>query len=56
VPVSADLLVDVTGLATELASADPPTVLDVRWRLAGPAGRTDYLAGHLPGAVFVAAH
>ncbi|GIG86764.1 sulfurtransferase [Plantactinospora endophytica] len=48
-----DLLVDVTGLAAELASTEPPAVLDVRWRLVGPPGRTDYLAGHLPGAVFV---
>ncbi|MFY1690931.1 sulfurtransferase [Plantactinospora sp. WMMB782] len=48
-----DLLVDPTGLAAALASAEPPTVLDVRWRLVGPPGRTDYLAGHLPGAVFV---
>ncbi|WP_027345976.1 sulfurtransferase [Hamadaea tsunoensis] len=29
------------------------TLLDVRWRLAGPPGREDYAAGHLPGAVFV---
>jgi thiosulfate/3-mercaptopyruvate sulfurtransferase len=28
-------------------------VLDVRWRLGGPPGRTDHEAGHLPGAVFV---
>ncbi|MDG4785800.1 sulfurtransferase [Micromonospora sp. WMMD1102] len=48
-----DLLVDPTGLAAALASAEPPIVLDVRWRLVGPPGRTDYLAGHLPGAVFV---
>jgi thiosulfate/3-mercaptopyruvate sulfurtransferase len=47
------LLVDVTTLAGELASADPPTVLDVRWRLGGPPGRADYGAGHLPGAVFI---
>jgi thiosulfate/3-mercaptopyruvate sulfurtransferase len=46
-------LIDVTSLATVLASADPPTVLDVRWRLAGPPGRPDYLDGHIPGAVFV---
>jgi thiosulfate/3-mercaptopyruvate sulfurtransferase len=30
-----------------------PTVLDVRWRLGGPPARPDYLAGHLPGAVFL---
>jgi thiosulfate/3-mercaptopyruvate sulfurtransferase len=46
-------LISVTALADALASADPPTLLDVRWRLAGPPGRDDYLAGHIPGAVFV---
>ncbi|MET8349308.1 MULTISPECIES: sulfurtransferase [unclassified Micromonospora] len=46
-------LVEVERLAAELDRADPPTLLDVRWRLAGPPGRDDYLAGHLPGAVFV---
>ncbi|WP_221336691.1 sulfurtransferase [Thermocatellispora tengchongensis] len=29
-----------------------PTVLDVRWRLAGPPGAESYREGHLPGAVF----
>jgi thiosulfate/3-mercaptopyruvate sulfurtransferase len=28
-------------------------VLDVRWQLGGPPGRDEYLAGHIPGAVFV---
>jgi thiosulfate/3-mercaptopyruvate sulfurtransferase len=28
-------------------------VLDVRWRLGGPPGREEYLAGHIPGAAFV---
>ncbi|WP_433267984.1 sulfurtransferase [Micromonospora vinacea] len=46
-------LVEVDRLVTELDQADPPTLLDVRWRLVGPPGRDDYLAGHLPGAVFV---
>jgi thiosulfate/3-mercaptopyruvate sulfurtransferase len=50
---TADLLVDPTQLAAELTSADAPTLLDVRWRLVGPPGRADYLAGHLPGAVFL---
>jgi thiosulfate/3-mercaptopyruvate sulfurtransferase len=36
----------------ELALPDV-TLLDARWRLAGPPGRGDYAAGHLPGAVFV---
>lgn len=43
----------MTGLAAELASPEPPTLLDVRWRLVGAPGRVDYEAGHLPGAVFV---
>ncbi|WP_247675933.1 sulfurtransferase, partial [Micromonospora sp. M51] len=46
-------LVEVDTLVAELDQADPPTLLDVRWRLVGPPGRDDYLAGHLPGAVFV---
>ncbi|WP_422752743.1 sulfurtransferase [Micromonospora sp. WMMD708] len=48
-----DPLIEPDRLATELARPDAPTLLDVRWRLAGPPGRDDYLAGHLPGAVFV---
>lgn len=31
----------------------PPVVLDVRWRLAGAPAYDDYVAGHVPGAVFV---
>ncbi|GAA1764971.1 sulfurtransferase [Luedemannella helvata] len=46
-------LIDAATLAAQLADADPPTVLDVRWRLGGPPGREAYQAGHLPGAVFV---
>ncbi|PRX46457.1 thiosulfate/3-mercaptopyruvate sulfurtransferase [Prauserella shujinwangii] len=30
-----------------------PTVLDVRWRLAGPPGVDSYHAGHLPGAAYL---
>jgi thiosulfate/3-mercaptopyruvate sulfurtransferase len=38
----------------QLAAASPsPTVLDVRWALGGPPGRTEYERGHIPGAVFV---
>ncbi|MEH1164566.1 sulfurtransferase [Micromonospora sp. CPCC 205539] len=48
-----ELLVEVDRLAAELDHADPPTLLDVRWRLTGPPGRDDYLVNHLPGAVFV---
>ncbi|MDG4802182.1 sulfurtransferase [Micromonospora sp. WMMD980] len=50
---TAELLVEPDRLAAELDRADPPVLLDVRWRLAGPPGRDDYTAGHLPGAVFV---
>ncbi|WP_319462326.1 sulfurtransferase [Micromonospora sp. RTP1Z1] len=48
-----ELLVEADALGTELDRADPPVLLDVRWRLVGPPGRDDYAAGHLPGAVFV---
>src|SRR5947209_9275104 len=43
------------GVLTELlgAQSDHPTVLDVRWTLGGPSGHADYVAGHIPGAVFV---
>ncbi|MDQ2706337.1 MAG: sulfurtransferase [Actinomycetota bacterium] len=40
-------------LAPLLGSVPPPVVLDVRWRLGGPPGLPDHLAGHLPGAVFI---
>lgn len=46
-------LVDAGELAARLAGPTPPVLLDVRWSLAGPPGRGAYLAGHLPGAVFV---
>ncbi|WP_461028638.1 rhodanese-like domain-containing protein, partial [Streptomyces sparsus] len=44
--------------AAELA-AEPldgplcPVLLDVRWELGGPPGRSAYEAGHLPGARYV---
>jgi thiosulfate/3-mercaptopyruvate sulfurtransferase len=46
-------LVSCTDLAVSLTGAEPPVLLDVRWRLGGPPGRADYAQGHLPGAVFV---
>ena len=36
-----------------LSGAEPPVLLDVRWRLGGPPGREDYVRGHLAGAVFL---
>jgi thiosulfate/3-mercaptopyruvate sulfurtransferase len=47
------VLVDAERLRDELAAADPPLLLDVRWALGDPHGRDHYLSGHLPGAVFV---
>jgi thiosulfate/3-mercaptopyruvate sulfurtransferase len=46
-------LVDAETLAAELDGPRPPLLLDVRWRLGSPPLRDDYLAGHLPGAVWV---
>ena len=46
-------LISVADLAAWLGSDRPPALLDVRWRLGGPAGIESYLAGHLPGACFV---
>jgi thiosulfate/3-mercaptopyruvate sulfurtransferase len=46
-------LIRAGELAAALAQAAPPVLLDVRWALGGPPGLEAYLAGHLPGAVFV---
>jgi thiosulfate/3-mercaptopyruvate sulfurtransferase len=45
-------LITVTGLG-EIIDAARVRVLDVRWRLDRPDGRPQYLAGHIPGAVYV---
>ena len=47
------VLVTAAELAGLCADGRPVTLLDVRWRLGGPAGRELYEAGHIPGAVFV---
>jgi thiosulfate/3-mercaptopyruvate sulfurtransferase len=44
--ISASDLADLTATSTV-------RILDVRWRLDQPDGRPDYLAGHIPGAVYV---
>jgi thiosulfate/3-mercaptopyruvate sulfurtransferase len=44
-------LIDDAELAVALASARPPTLLDVRWSLGGD-GHQAYADGHIPGAVF----
>jgi thiosulfate/3-mercaptopyruvate sulfurtransferase len=46
-------LMTVAELADALAGQEPPTLIDVRWRLGGPPGIDSYRAGHLPGAVYV---
>jgi thiosulfate/3-mercaptopyruvate sulfurtransferase len=43
-------LIEADDLARRVGEV---TVLDVRWELGGPPGREAYLAGHIPGAVFV---
>jgi thiosulfate/3-mercaptopyruvate sulfurtransferase len=45
-------LIDPDELAA-LIEARAVRVLDVRWRLDRPDGLSDYLAGHIPGAVYV---
>jgi thiosulfate/3-mercaptopyruvate sulfurtransferase len=46
-------LVSTSDLAELIAGGRPPVLLDVRWALGGPPGRESYVAGHLPGAVFL---
>ena len=52
-PDPTDVLVAVDALAARLRGERPPVLLDVRWNLAGPPGRPEYEAGHLPGAHWV---
>ncbi len=47
------VLITAEQLMAELAGTRPPAILDVRWRLDRPDGLDAYLAGHLPGAVYV---
>ena len=51
--VRRDVLVTAEDLAVELASSEPPVVLDVRWRLDRPDGWDEYIAWHIHRAVFV---
>ncbi|MFG3104273.1 sulfurtransferase [Streptomyces sp. NPDC048182] len=54
-------IISAADLATELAGAHPPVVLDVRWQLSTAKadgappfdGRAAHAAGHVPGAVYV---
>jgi thiosulfate/3-mercaptopyruvate sulfurtransferase len=45
--------ISAAELATWLAGHRPPVVLDVRNANDAPAGRPEYDAGHIPGAVYV---
>jgi thiosulfate/3-mercaptopyruvate sulfurtransferase len=47
------VLMPVQTLQERLASGARTVLLDVRWALGDPHGRGHYLAGHLPGAVYV---
>ncbi|AXG80707.1 sulfurtransferase [Streptomyces paludis] len=47
------VIITSAELSGESAGPRPPVLLDVRWRLGGPSGRPEYLAGHLPGAVYI---
>ncbi|MGP2436901.1 sulfurtransferase [Streptomyces sp. JW3] len=54
-------IISASDLASDLAGAAPPVLLDVRWQLSAAKaagappfdGRAAYAAGHLPGAVYV---
>ncbi|WP_077490117.1 sulfurtransferase [Sinomonas mesophila] len=46
------VLVSVGDLARRMDAGLRTVVLDVRWQLGGPDGRTAYAQGHLPGAVY----
>jgi thiosulfate/3-mercaptopyruvate sulfurtransferase len=45
-----DLTIDPDELLSHLAGT---TVLDTRWKLGGPPGLDEYLAGHIPGAPYI---
>ena len=47
-----DILISADELAAALAGDPVPVILDVRWALGGPPGRSRYAAGHVPGAAF----
>jgi thiosulfate/3-mercaptopyruvate sulfurtransferase len=59
--VAMNAIISASDLASDLAGAAPPVLLDVRWQLSAAKaadappfdGRAAYAAGHLPGAVYV---
>ncbi|WP_458042229.1 MULTISPECIES: sulfurtransferase [Bacteria] len=48
-----EILITSEALDAMIAQGAQVRVLDVRWRLDRSDGRPDYLAGHIPGAVYV---
>lgn len=48
-----DILISPDELARRIDAGERVRILDVRWRLDRPDGRPEYLAGHIPGAVYV---
>lgn len=49
----AAVLIGAAELMSAIADGRAPAILDVRWRLDQPDGAAAYLAGHIPGAVYV---
>lgn len=47
------VLIGAAELRQLVDAGAAPAVLDVRWRLDHPDGLAEYLAGHIPGAVYV---
>ena len=47
------VLIGARELHERVAQPSPPLLLDVRWALGDPHGRSHYREGHLPGAVYV---
>lgn len=48
-----DVLITAGQLAERMSDGRRTVVLDVRWKLGSDTGHEDYLAGHVPGAVYV---
>ena len=53
VTIRDSVLISVEQLTRALGAGEKPAIVDVRWRLDQPDGRSAYLAGHIPGAVYV---
>lgn len=47
------VLISAADVVERIRSGHRTAVLDVRWTVSDPDGRDAYLAGHLPGAVYV---